>query len=153
MTTSKVYPVKDAARNRAWVDADGYAALYQRSVDDPEGFWGEMGQRLDWIKPYTRVKNTSYDPHNVSIKWYEDGVLNASANCLDRHLVTRADQTALLFEGDDPNVSRHITYRELYEDTCKFANVLKTQGVRKGDVVTIYMPMIPETAVAMLACA
>lgn len=153
MTTSKVYPIKDAARNRAWVDADGYAALYQRSVDDPEGFWGEMGQRLDWIKPYTRVKNTSYYPHNVSIKWYEDGVLNASANCLDRHLATRADQTALLFEGDDPNISRHITYRELYEDTCKFANVLKAQGVRKGDVVTIYMPMIPETAVAMLACA
>ncbi|WP_097460736.1 acetate--CoA ligase [Mangrovitalea sediminis] len=153
MSTVNVHPVNDFFRKRALVNKEQYQEMYRRSVDDPEGFWGEHGKRIDWITPYTRVKNTSYDYNNVSIKWYEDGQLNASANCLDRHLEKRGDQTALLFEGDDPSVSRNITYRELYEETCKFANVLKDLGVRKGDVVTIYMPMIPETAVAMLACA
>ncbi len=153
MSEVKVYPVPESARQRALIDNDKYLALYQKSVEDPEGFWGEQGHRLQWMKPYTKVKNTTYDYNNVSIKWYEDGELNASVNCLDRHLEKRGDQTALLYEGDDPNVSEHITYRQLYEETCKFANVLKAQGVKKGDVVTIYMPMIPQTAVAMLACA
>ncbi|HEX5999770.1 MAG TPA: acetate--CoA ligase, partial [Hyphomicrobiaceae bacterium] len=126
---------------------------YKRSVEDPNGFWGEHGKRLDWIKPYTKVKNTSYDPHNVSIKWYEDGTLNAAYNCIDRHLKTRADQVALIWEGDDPTHDEKITYRQLYERVCKFANVLKANGVKKGDRVTIYLPMIPEAAYAILACA
>ncbi|MCH8497065.1 MAG: acetate--CoA ligase [Marinobacter sp.] len=153
MTDSKVYPVTPEMQGRAWVDRSGYQQMYQASVEDPEGFWGEHGKRIDWVKPYSRVKNTTFDYDNLSIKWFEDGVLNVSANCLDRHLAKRGDQTAIIFEGDDPNVSRHVTYRELHTDVCKFANALKALGVRKGDVVTIYMPMIVETAVAMLACA
>ena len=153
MSEGKVYPVKESAKSRALVDKEQYMAMYKESIENPDAFWGEHGKRLDWIKPYTTVKNTSYDRSNLSIKWFEDGTLNASANCLDRHLAERGDQTAIIFEGDDPSNSRHVTYRELYEETCKFANVLKTQGVQKGDVVTIYMPMIVETAVAMLACA
>ena len=121
--------------------------------EDPEGFWGEHGKRIDWIKPYSTVKNVSYDAKDLYIKWYEDGTLNVAANCLDRHLEKRGDQTAIIFEGDDPNVSEHITYRDLYERTCRFANALKTMGVAKGDRVVIYLPMIPEAAVAMLACA
>ncbi|UZE97152.1 acetate--CoA ligase [Alkalimarinus alittae] len=153
MSDGKVYPVKEAAKSRALVDKEQYMAMYKESVENPNAFWGEHGKRLDWIKPYTTVKNSSYDRNNLSIKWFEDGTLNASANCLDRHLAERGDQTAIIFEGDDPDNSRHITYRELHQETCKFANVLKTQGVKKGDIVTIYMPMIVETAVAMLACA
>ncbi|PID44615.1 MAG: acetate--CoA ligase [Proteobacteria bacterium] len=152
MSDVKVYPVPESARERALIDNEKYLALYKKSVEDPDGFWGEEGKRLDWITPYTKVKNTTYDYQQLSIKWYEDGELNASVNCLDRHLEKRGDQTALIYEGDDPNVSEHITYRQLYEETCKFANVLKSQGVGKGDVVTIYMPMIPQTAVVMLAC-
>jgi acetyl-CoA synthetase len=127
--------------------------MYRRSVEDPHGFWGDIGRRLDWIKPYTKVKNTSFDPRNASIKWFEDGTLNASANCLDRHLRTRADQVAIIWEGDDPNLVEQITYRQLHERVSKFANVLKANGVKKGDRVTIYLPMIPEAAYAMLACA
>lgn len=153
MSELKVYPVPESARKRALIDNGKYLELYKKSVDDPDAFWGEQGKRLQWMKPYTKVKNTTYDYNNVSIKWYEDGELNACVNCLDRHLEKRGDQTALIYEGDDPNVSEHISYRKLYEETCKFANVLKAQGVKKGDVVTIYMPMIPQTAVAMLACA
>ncbi|WP_250657569.1 acetate--CoA ligase [Alkalimarinus coralli] len=153
MSEGKVYPVKESAKSRALVDKEQYMAMYKDSIENPDAFWGEHGKRLDWIKPYKTVKNTSYDRNNLSIKWFEDGTLNASANCLDRHLAERGDQTAIIFEGDDPSDSRHVTYRELYEETCKFANVLKSQGVQKGDVVTIYMPMIVETAVAMLACA
>ncbi len=152
MSGKKVYPVMPEAESRTKVNNETYLQMYQQSVDDPDSFWGKQGQRIDWIKPYTKVKNTSFDPKHVSIKWFEDGTLNASANCLDRHLKERGDQTAIIFEGDDPNISREITYRQLYEETCKFANVLKAQGVQKGDIVTIYMPMIPETAVAMLAC-
>jgi acetyl-CoA synthetase len=126
--------------------------MYARSVTDPDGFWGEHGKRLDWIKPYTKVKNTSFHPP-VSIKWYEDGSLNVSANCIDRHLATRGDQVAIIWEGDDPNVSRKVTYRQLHAEVCRFANVLKAMGARKGDRVTIYMPMILEAAYAMLACA
>ena len=153
MSTVHVHAVKDAAKSRTRYPHSVYQKLYQESISDPEAFWAEQGKRLDWIKPYTQIKDVSYQPDDLHIQWYQDGELNASANCLDRHLATRGNQTAIIFEGDDPSVSRHITYRELYEDTCKFANALKAQGVQKGDVVTIYMPMVPETAVAMLACA
>jgi len=153
MSEVHIYPVTEQTKNRTKVNADKYQSLYNESIRDPERFWAEQGQRLDWVKPYTQVKNTSFSSSDLHIKWYEDGVLNASANCLDRHLAERADQTAIIYEGDDPTVSRHITYRELHQETCKFANVLKSQGVLKGDIVTIYMPMVPETAVAMLACA
>jgi acetyl-CoA synthetase len=149
----KTYPVPADWAKKAWLDDAGYKALYERSVKDPVGFWGEMGRRLDWIKPYTKVKNTSFDTNNVSIKWYEDGTLNVCVNCVDRHLATRADQTAIIWEGDDPTQDEVITYRQLHERVCKFANVLKANGVRKGDRVTLYLPMIPEAAYAMLACA
>jgi acetyl-CoA synthetase len=151
--SDKLYHVPAEWSAKAWVDNQQYQALYQRSVDDPAGFWGEMGKRVDWIKPYTKVKNTSFDPTNVSIKWYEDGTLNVSVNCIDRHLAKRADQTAIIWEGDDPTQDEKITYRQLHERVCKFANVLKANGVKKGDVVTIYLPMIPEATYAMLACA
>jgi acetyl-CoA synthetase len=153
MADNDLFPVPEHWAKTARYNAQTYAAGYQRSLADPDGFWGEMGKRLDWIKPYTRVKNTSFDPHNVSIKWFEDGVLNVSTNCIDRHLPTRADQTAILWEGDDPETSAAITYGELHERVCRLANVLKARGVKKGDRVTIYLPMIPEAAYAMLACA
>jgi len=149
----KIYNVPAEWASRAFIDNEKYLAMYKRSVEDPNGFWGEVGKRVDWIKPYTRVKNTSYDPHNESIKWYEDGTLNVSANCIDRHLKTRADQVAIIWEGDDPTMDEKITYRQLHERVCKFANVLKANGVKKGDRVTIYLPMIPEVAYAFLACA
>jgi len=149
----KLHPVSAEWAARAWIDKKAYRSLYDRSISDPNGFWGEVGRRIDWIKPYTRVKNTSFDPHNVSIKWFEDGTLNVSANCIDRHLATRGDQVAIIWEGDDPTRDEKITYRQLYERVCRFANVLKGQGVKKGDRVTIYLPMIPEAAYAMLACA
>ncbi|SON57879.1 Acetyl-coenzyme A synthetase [Hartmannibacter diazotrophicus] len=151
--TDAVIPVPAVMADNAYVNNEAYLAMYKHSVEDPDGFWGEVGKRLDWIKPYTKVKNTSYDPHNVSIKWFEDGVLNVSANCVDRHLATKSDQVAIIWEGDNPAESKSITYRELYENVCKFANVLKAHGVKKGDRVTIYLPMIPEAAYAMLACA
>ncbi|BBE73405.1 acetate--CoA ligase [Oharaeibacter diazotrophicus] len=149
--SGEVFPVPASVAEAAYVDDAAYRAMYQRSVEDPDGFWGEHGKRLDWIKPYTKVKDTRYAP-DVSIKWFEDGTLNVSANCIDRHLATRGDKTAIIFEGDDPNDSRHITYRELHAEVCRFANVLKAHGVKKGDRVTIYLPMIPEAAYAMLAC-
>jgi acetyl-CoA synthetase len=151
--SEKIYPVPAAWKSAARVDAAKYRALYQRSIRDPDGFWAEQAQRIEWIKPFTRVKNTSFDPHTVSIKWFEDGTTNVSMNCVDRHLAARGDQTAIIWEGDDPTVSRHVTYRELHEQVCRFANVLKKHGVKKGDRVTIYLPMIPEAAYAMLACA
>lgn len=153
MSTVKRHPVMADAAARTKFNQAIYEKMYQQSVADPEKFWAEQGKRIDWIKPFTKVKDVSYAKSDLHIKWYYDGVLNASVNCLDRHLAKRANQTAIIFEGDDPSVSKHITYQELYEETCKFANVLKSQGVKKGDVVTIYMPMVPETAVAMLACA
>ncbi|WP_027852679.1 acetate--CoA ligase [Marinobacterium litorale] len=153
MSEEKVYPVDPAFAAKAHIDSEKYQAMYEQSVNDPEAFWGEHGKRLDWFKPYTKVKNTTFDPHNVSIKWFEDGLLNASYNCLDRHLETRGDQVAIIWEGDDPSEDEKITYRDLHERVCRFANVLKAQGVEKGDVVTLYLPMIPEAAVAMLACA
>jgi acetyl-CoA synthetase len=151
--TDKVYNVPAEWASRAWIDNTKYLEMYKRSVEDPNGFWGEMGKRIDWIKPYSKVKNTSYAYEDVSIKWYEDGTLNVSANCIDRHLKNRADQVAIIWEGDDPTVDEKITYRQLHERVCKFANVLKANGVKKGDRVTIYLPMIPEAAYAMLACA
>ncbi|WP_040651411.1 acetate--CoA ligase [Roseovarius sp. 217] len=136
------------------IDSETYERMYAASITDPEAFWGEHGKRLDWIKPYTKVKNTSFDYDNVSIKWFEDGTLNVAANCIDRHLATRGNQTAIIWEPDDPtDEPQHITYTELHTQTCKMANVLKSMGVGKGDRVVIYMPMIPEAAYAMLACA
>src|ERR1043165_9677458 len=128
-----------------------YFRLYEKSLADPDGFWGEHGKRLDWIKPFTKVCNASFEG-DVSIKWFEDGTLNASANCIDRHLAKRANQTAIIWEGDDPKDSKHISYAELHKEVCRMANVLKAQGVQKGARVTIYMPMIPEATYAMLAC-
>ncbi|MHA3980983.1 AMP-binding protein, partial [Halovulum sp. GXIMD14794] len=131
-----------------------YEQMYASSVSDPSGFWGEQGKRLDWIEPYSVVKNTSFAHPDVSIKWYEDGVLNVAANCVDRHLATRGDQTAIIWEPDDPNAEAlHITYAQLHEKVCRMANVLLSQGVMRGDRVVIYLPMIPEAAYAMLACA
>ena len=151
--SSKVYPVAPEWAARAFVDKAKYEEMYQRSVDDPDGFWAEHAKRLDWITPPTKIKNTSFGPTIVSIKWFEDGALNLSANCIDRHLATRGDQVAIIWEGDDPNEDRKITYRELASEVGRFANVMKAQGVKKGDRVTIYLPMIPEAAFAMLACA
>ncbi|MTC30553.1 acetate--CoA ligase [Providencia alcalifaciens] len=153
MTQITKHPVPANIAKNALINEQQYNDEYQRSIQDPEGFWGEKGKIVDWIKPYTRVKNTSFDPGHVNIRWFEDGILNLSANCLDRHLATRGDQTAIIWEGDDPTQSKNITYRELHHDVCQFANVLKKQGIRKGDVVAIYMPMVVEAAVAMLACA
>ncbi|MEO0423343.1 MAG: acetate--CoA ligase [Pseudomonadota bacterium] len=135
------------------LNARSYEAMYRRSIEAPEAFWGEQGRRLDWMQPYTQVKNTSFDPADVSIRWFEDGKLNAAANCLDRHLEERGDQVAIIWEGDDPSEHEHITYRDLHERVCRFANALQDLGVEQGDPVTIYLPMIPEAAVAMLACA
>ena len=151
--SDKVYDVPAEWAKRAWVDQAKYQEMYTRSLNDPDGFWGEQGKRIDWFKPYTKVKDTSFDMHNVSIKWFEDGVTNVAYNCIDRHLPKRANQTAIIWEGDNPNESRHITYAELADEVNRFANVLHFHGVKKGDRVTIYMPMIPETAYAMLACA
>ena len=151
--SDKVYPVSAEWAQRAYVNDAAYKSMYERSVKDPNGFWGEHGKRIDWIKPFTKVKNTSYDPHNVSIKWFEDGTTNVAMNCIDRHLAKRANQVAIIWEGDDPNESKKITYAELAQEVGKFANVLKAHGVNKGDTVTIYLPMIPEAAYAMLACA
>lgn len=151
---NKVYPVSPEWASRAWIDDKAYRSLYERSIKDPVEFWGEMGRRIDWIKPYTQVKNTSFGPSpDVSIKWFEDGTLNVSANCIDRHLKTRGDQIAIIWEGDDPTQDEKITYKQLHARVCKFANVLKALGVEKGDRVTIYLPMIPEATYAMLACA
>src|SRR5690554_6632593 len=148
-----VYPVRDDIAGKAWADKEKYQAMYQQSVDDPDAFWAEQAKRIDWFKAPTKIKNTSFDSHNVDIRWFEDGTLNASVNCLDRHLETRGDQTAIIWEGDNPDESANITYRDLHARTCKLANALKELGIGKGDVVTLYMPMIPEAAVAMLACA
>ncbi|WP_456311324.1 acetate--CoA ligase [Serratia proteamaculans] len=153
MSQSHTYPVPANIAENTQINAQQYASMYQQSVQDPDAFWGEQGKILDWIKPYTLVKNTSFAPGNVSIRWFEDGTLNLAANCLDRHLQTRGDHPAIIWEGDDSSESKTITYRELHQDVCRFANTLKALGINKGDVVAIYMPMVPEAAVAMLACA
>ena len=153
MADDELFPVPDAVAEAAAIDRAGYEEMYARSIADPEGFWGEQGKRLHWIKPYGKVRDVSYDPDDVHIRWFHDGTLNAAANCLDRHLSSRADRTAIVWEGDDPATSRTITYAELHREVCKFANVHSSLGVERGDRVTIYLPMIPEIAVAMLACA
>jgi acetyl-CoA synthetase len=152
MPDTSLFPVAESNARTAWIDAARYERMYDQSLRDPQAFWREEGKRLHWMKPFTKVKNTSFT-RNVHIRWYEDGTLNASYNCIDRHLATRADQTAILWEGDSPHEHRHVSYSELHESVCRLANVLKARGVKKGDRVTIYMPMIPETAFAMLACA
>ena len=150
--SGNVYPVPDSWQGKAWIDAKKYDEMYARSLKDPDGFWAEQARRIDWITPPTKIKNARYTD-GVSIKWYEDGFLNASLNCLDRHLAKRGDQTAILWEGDDPKDSRKVSYKELHEITCRLANAMRSLGVKKGDRVTIYMPMVPEAAAAMLACA
>ena len=145
-------PPAEFAAN-ALLDEAKYNAMYEASIADPDAFWAEHGKRVDWIKPFTKVKNSTYEHPNVSIKWFEDGTLNVAANCIDRHLATRGDQTAIIWEADDPSLSKHITYKELHEQVCKLSNVYKSLGVGKGDRVILYMPMIPEAAYAMLACA
>ncbi|HZP76826.1 MAG TPA: acetate--CoA ligase [Pseudolabrys sp.] len=151
--SEKLHPVTDAWAKRALLNRAKYQELYARSIKDPNGFWAEQAKRLDWIKPFSKVKNTSYDPGNVSIKWFEDGTLNVAYNCVDRHLAKRGDQIAIIWEGDDPNDDKTLTYKQLHTEVCRFANVLKARGVKKGDRVTIYLPMIVEAAIAMLACA
>jgi len=149
----KIYPINSEIEANAWIDGAKYEAMYRQSIDDNEGFWAEQGQRVDWIKPFSKVKDVSFNREDLHVRWYEDGTLNVCANCIDRHLEDKADQVAIIWEGDDPANDRKITYRELYEAVCRFANVLKAQGVQKGDRVTLYLPMIPEAAYAMLACA
>jgi len=151
--SDKIYDVTPEWQKRAFIDNAKYEQMYAASVEDPAKFWGEQGKRVDWIKPYAKVKNTSFAPDNVSIKWFEDGTLNIAYNCIDRHLAKRGDQTAIIWEGDNPKDHKTVTYKELHAQVCKFANVLKAHGVKKGDRVTIYMPMIVEAAYAMLACA
>ncbi|MDE2266015.1 MAG: acetate--CoA ligase [Alphaproteobacteria bacterium] len=146
-------PVPKEWRERAFINSGKYEEMYARSISDPEGFWREQAARLDWIKPFTKVKNVSWDPDNLHIKWFEDGSLNVTVNCIDRHLPAHADRVAIIWEGDDPSESKTITYQQLHDEVCRFANVLRRHGVKKGDRVTIYLPMIPEAAYAMLACA
>jgi acetyl-CoA synthetase len=150
---TEAHPLDAAFAAKARIDKPTYERLYAESVRDPEEFWRRIGKRLDWITPYSKVKDVSFDAADLHIRWFHDGVLNVSANCLDRHLARHGDKTALIWEGDDPNASRRISYRELHADVCRAANLLRNLGIRKGDRVCIYLPMIPEAAIAMLACA
>ncbi|HCG7251886.1 TPA: acetate--CoA ligase [Vibrio parahaemolyticus] len=152
MSEAHVYPVKENIKTHTHADNDTYLAMYQQSVTDPEGFWNEHGKIVDWFKPFTKVKSTSFDTGHVDIRWFEDGTLNVSANCIDRHLAEHGDDVAIIWEGDDPADDKTLTFNELHKEVCKFSNALKDQGVRKGDVVCLYMPMVPEAAIAMLAC-
>ncbi len=147
------FPVPAEVAEKAWCNEADYFKLYEQSISDPEAFWGEHGKRIHWFTPFTKVKDVDFGPDDVHIKWYADGTTNASYNCLDRHLETRGEQTAIIFEGDDPNDSQHISYRQAHEAVCRLANAMKARGCKKGDRVTIYMPMIPEATYAMLACA
>ena len=149
---SDIFPVPESIAKTAHCDDAAYKAMYQRSIDDPEAFWAEQAKRLDWTTFPSKIKDVDY-ADNARIRWYEDGVLNVSYNCIDRHLATRGDQTAILWEGDEPTQDKKVTYKELHEQVCRLANVMKGLGVKKGDRVTLYMPMIPEAAYAMLACA
>lgn len=151
--SEKIYDVPAEWAKRAWVDLTKYKDMYARSIADPNAFWAEQAKRIDWMHAPTKIENVSFAPGNISIKWFEDGVLNVAHNCIDRHLAKRANQTAIIWEGDDPSQSRHITYKELHDEVCRMANILRTRNVKKGDRVTIYLPMIPEAAYAMLACA
>ena len=152
--TEGVFPPSADLVARAHVDAGRYDEMYARSISDPEGFWADQAQRLDWIKAPTQIKDVDYTFGQVKINWYADGTLNVAANCIDRHLETRGDQTAIIWEPDNPDEpAQHITYKELHKNTCRMANVLESLGVGKGDRVVIYLPMVPEAAYAMLACA
>src|SRR6478752_735541 len=154
MSAETVYKVQKGWKKNAFIDKDEYEKPYEKSVEKPDKSGGKQGERIDWIKPYSIVKNTSYAYPDISIKWFEDGTLKVSANCIDRHLKKREHQVAIIWEPDDPaEPPRHITYGELYREVNIFANVLKAVGVKRGDRVTIYLPMIPEAAFAMLACA
>ena len=153
MTQDRLFAPSESTVAAALIDNAGYEAMYADSIADPDAFWAEHGKRIDWITPYSQVSDVSYNAKDLHIRWFADGTLNAAANCLDRHLATRGSQTAIIWEGDDPADSRHISYAELHEEVCTFANVLKAEGAKKGDRITIYMPMIPEATVAMLACA
>ncbi len=148
-----VFPVPAETAESAWCDEAGYFKLYEQSIADPEAFWAEHGKRIHWFKPFTQVKDVNFGPGDVSIKWFADGTTNASYSCIDRHLPAKKDDIAIIWEGDDPSESKHISYGELHENVCRLANALKARGVKKGDRVTLYMPMIPEAAYAMLACA
>ncbi len=152
MSQDRMFEPAGATIDRALIADSEYQTMYAESLADNDAFWAKHGKRIDWIKPYTEISDVSYDAADLHIRWFSDGTLNAAANCLDRHLEERGDQTAIIWEGDDPADSRHITYAELHAEVCKFANVLKAEGAKKGDRITIYMPMIPEAAVAMLAC-
>ena len=151
--SEKIYDVPAQWQSRAFVNDAKYKQMYAASLEDPGKFWAEQAKRITWSKPFTKVKNTSFAPGNISIKWFEDGKLNACFNCVDRHLEKRGDQTAIIWEGDDPKNDAKVTYRQLHAEVSKFANVLKKKGVKKGDRVTIYLPMIVEAAYAILACA
>ncbi|MFC4351841.1 acetate--CoA ligase [Fodinicurvata halophila] len=153
MSETQVIPVKDKIASSAHVDAQSYEEMYRRSIEDPEGFWAEHGKRIDWMKPYSQIKDVSFGPDDVHIRWFADGTTNAAVNCIDRHLPAKKDQPAIIWEGDDPGEDKTITYGELHRQVCRMANILKARGVTRGDRVTIYMPMIPEAAYAMLACA
>ncbi len=154
MSETKTYPAPKEVAQNAWIDGDKYERMYKRSVEDPEGFWAEQAEEfIDWFKKWDKVLDWSFHEDDLHIRWFEGGKLNVCYNCVDRHLDSRADQTAIIWEGDEPDKDKKITYRELHRETCKFANVLKSRGVKKGDRVSIYMPMVPEAAVAMLACA
>ena len=152
MSVPDIYKSKDWVKDKALITTDDYEKLYSQSITDPISFWGEQGKRLDWYTPYTKIRDYSYNKNNLYIKWYEDGILNASYNCIDRHIEKNGDKVAILWEGDDPKDTKRITYKELLIEVCKFSNGLKSLGIKKGDRVTIYMPMIPEAAVAMLSC-
>src|SRR3981189_18750 len=151
--SEKIYDIPPQWKQRTYIDEAKYKEMYARSIKDPNVFWAEEAKRIHWYRTPSKIKNTSFGPGDVSIKWFEDGVTNAAYNCIDRHLGKRANQTAIIWEGDDPSQSRHISYRELHDEVCKLANILRNRNVAKGDRVTIYMPMIPEAAYAMLACA
>mgnify|MGYP001395119367 FL=1 len=153
MSDVNIYPADASIAETSGLNLKKRATMYQQSVADPEEFWRQQGNRIDWIKAPTQIKNTRYTPNDVSIQWYADGQLNVAANCLDRHLTQHGEEIAIIWEGDDPSQSRHISYRELHQEVCQFSNALLAKGAKKGDVITLYMPMIPEAAVAMLACA
>ena len=153
MSETELFPVPEGLDRSAHCDDATYRAWYARSIENPEGFWAEHGKRIDWIRPYSKVKDVSYAADDLHIRWFEDGTLNACANCVDRHLARRGDQVAIIWEGDDPAEDSTLTYRELHAAVSRFANGLLSLGARKGDRITIYLPMIPEAAIAMLACA
>jgi len=150
---SDVYPINDNYIKHTLTNNDQYVRQYSESIKNNENFWAEHGKRLDWFTPYTKVKDVSYNKEDLHIRWYEDGSLNVSYNCIDRHLEKHANSTAIIWEGDDPSHSKNVTFQELHDEVCRFSNVLKNLGVKKGDRVTLYMPMILEAAYAMLACA